>query len=207
MPTPEEILNGLALAANKFMFLSIFWHIAVILFLAFLIAGKRPSNKAVAIGLIALLLSVAFVAMMVYNPFNAIMFLLATVLFIFITWKLPKADILVKLDFISIIGLAMIAFGFVYPHFLENAGFLNYLYSSPLGLIPCPTLSMIIGFTLLFHGFHSKKWMLSLALIGIFYGIFGVFRLKVYLDIVLIAGALFLLVYAFTRKNSTVSAI
>jgi len=207
MPTPEEILHGLAIATNKFMFLSIFWHIAVIIFLLLLIAGKRPSNKVVALGLIALLLSVAFVAMMVYNPFNAIMFLVATILFIFITWKLPKAEVLVKLDFISIIGLALIAFGFVYPHFLENAGFLKYLYASPLGLIPCPSLSVFIGITLLFHGFHSKKWMLSAVLLGLFYGIFGILRLKVYLDVGLIAGALLLLVYGLTIKRSKVSAI
>jgi len=89
MPTPEEILNGLALAANKYIFVSITWHIIVVLFLLLLIAGKRPANKAVTLGLIALLLSVDFIAMLVSNPFNAIMFLLASVLFIFINWKMP----------------------------------------------------------------------------------------------------------------------
>jgi hypothetical protein len=75
-----------------------------------------------------------------------------------------------------------------------------------LGLIPCPTLSVFIGFTLLFHGFGSKKWMLSAALIGLFYGIFGVLRLKVYLDVALIAGALFLLVYAFSIRKQVVAS-
>lgn len=202
MPTPEEILNGLSLASNKFMFLSIAWHVVVFLFLVFLVLGKRPANKAVALGLISLLLSVAFVAMLVSNPFNGVMFVLAAVLFIYITWKFPEENIIVKWDFISLAGAVMIAFGFVYPHFLEGAGFLKYLYASPLGLIPCPTLSVLIGFTLLFHGFYSKKWMLSLALIGLFYGIFGVLRLKVYLDIGLIAGACLLLLYAFTLKKA-----
>lgn len=202
MPTPEEILNGLSLAANKFMLLSIAWHIAVAFFLALLISGKRPANKAVALGSIAMLLSVAFIAMLVSNPFNGVMFLLAAILFIYITWKLPLANVIVKWDLISISGLVMIIFGFVYPHFLEEAAFYNYLYAAPLGLIPCPTLSVFIGITLLFHGFYSKKWMMSAALIGLFYGIFGVLRLKVYLDVVLIAGALLLLVSSISLKKT-----
>jgi len=59
----------------------------------------------------------------------------------------------------------------------------------------------------LFHGFYFKKWMLSLALIGLFYGIFGVLRLKVYLDLVLVAGALLLMVYAITAKGSAENRI
>ena len=74
-----------------------------------------------------------------------------------------------------------------------------------MGLIPCPTLSAFIGTTLMLHGFGSKKWMLVAALFGLFYGIFGVLRLKVYLDVVLIAGAVSLLVYAIVGKRSTVT--
>jgi hypothetical protein len=73
-----------------------------------------------------------------------------------------------------------------------------------MGLIPCPTLSAFIGITLMLHGFGSKKWMLTAAIFGLFYGIFGVLKLKVYLDLGLIAGALFLLVYAFTIKKKVV---
>jgi hypothetical protein len=53
----------------------------------------------------------------------------------------------------------------------------------------------------MFHGFGSKKWMLVAALFGLFYGIFGVLRLKVYLDLALVAGALFLLVYGISIKK------
>ncbi len=144
MPTPEEILNGLTLASNKFVFLSIAWHIIVLLFIALLIAGKRPSSKAIALGLIALFLSVSIVAMLVSNPFNGAMFMLASVWFIYISWKMPEENVIVKWDIVSLIGV---------------------------------------------------------ALIGLFYGIFGVLRLKVYLDVVLIAGALFLLIYALTLKK------
>jgi len=154
-----------------------------------------------------LLLSVGINAMLVSNPFNAIMFALAALIFGIIYLKFKPVQTGMKWDLVSVAGLVMVLFGFVYPHFLENADFLKYLYASPLGLIPCPSLSVFIGITLLFHGFHSKKWMLSAALIGLFYGIFGVLRLKVYLDVGLIAGALLLLFYGLTVNRSKVSEI
>jgi hypothetical protein len=49
--------------------------------------------------------------------------------------------------------------------------------------------------------FGSKKFMLCAATIGLFYGIFGVLKLKVYLDLVLIAGALFMLTNTFSIKK------
>jgi len=88
----------------------------------------------------------------------------------------------------------MIIFGWVYPHFLEKSSLINYLYSAPTGLIPCPTLSIVIGFALLFNRFESKAWPLILSVISLFYGLFGIFRLKVMLDAGLLFGALFLLI-------------
>jgi hypothetical protein len=202
MPTPEEILNGLALAASKYTMISIFWHIILLAFLILLFSGRKFNQKIVAAGMAILLLSVGIIAVLVSNPFNAIMFALAALIFGIIYLRFKPVQIGLKWDVFSVAGLAMVLFGFVYPHFLDGAPFYQYLYSSPLGLIPCPTLSAFIGFTLMLHGFDSKKWMLVAALLGLFYGIFGVLRLKVYLDLVLIGGALFLFVYALTWKRS-----
>jgi len=44
--------------------------------------------------------------------------------------------------------------------------------------------------------------MLVAALFGLFYGIFGVLRLKVYLDIGLIVGSVILLVYSLFIKKA-----
>jgi hypothetical protein len=202
MPTPEEILSGLAFAANKFYMLSIVWHIIVLAVVILLISGKTVDKKVIASGSGILLLSVGFIAVQVANPFNAVMFALAALIVGVFTLKFKKEQIGLKWDFVTAIGILMLVFGFVYPHFLEGAPFYKYLYASPLGLIPCPTLSVFIGITLMLHGSLPKKWMLVGALFGLFYGIFGALRLKVYLDVVLIAGALFLLVSAFTRKSA-----
>jgi hypothetical protein len=202
MPTPEEILNGLAFAANKFIMLGIAWHIITFAFIILLLSGRKFNKKYIAAGSGILLLSVGYIANLVSNPFNAILFAIAALLFGIFTMKFKKVQVGLKWDYISVAGLIMFIFGFVYPHFLEGEPLYKYLYASPLGLIPCPTLSVFTGITLMLHGFQSKKWMITAAFLGLFYGIFGVLRLKVYLDIVLIAGALFLLVYAFTRKQS-----
>ena len=56
---------------------------------------------------------------------------------------------------------------------------------------------MEIGFALLGDGLGSRVWSLTLAAFGLFYGLFGVLRLGVFLDIGLVGGAVALAVSAF----------
>lgn len=58
------------------------------------------------------------------------------------------------------------------------------------GLVPCPTLSIVIGLALMVGGFGSTAWSLVLGATGIFYGALGAARLGVTIDWVLMAGAL-----------------
>ena len=97
-------------------------------------------------------------------------------------------------------GMVMILFGWVYPHFLEGGAWFDYLYAAPTGLIPCPTISLTIGFALLANGFSSRAWSLTLAFLGLFYAFFGALRLGVNLDFVLLGGALLLLLETLTSK-------
>jgi len=91
-------------------------------------------------------------------------------------------------------GIVMIVFGLVYPHFLETRSITKYLYASPAGLIPCPTLSVVIGTLLLFNVPGSQAITIILIAAGLFYGIFGMLKLKVYLDLLLVLGTIALLV-------------
>ena len=94
----------------------------------------------------------------------------------------------------TVVGILMIAFAWLYPHFLDPRSPMIYVVGAPTGLIPCPTLSLLIGFTLLAGGFGSRAWNLLVAAAGLFYGVFGVARLGVRLDVALAAGGLCLLV-------------
>jgi hypothetical protein len=90
-------------------------------------------------------------------------------------------------------GLVLFTFGWLYPHFLETNSLVPYLYAAPTGLVPCPTLSIIIGSTLVVDGLSSRAWCITLGAAGIFYGVFGVLRLGVTIDGLLMLGALVLI--------------
>lgn len=190
MPTPEEILTGLAGIANGYAHVALIWHIILLIFIVFLITGKRPPIRYTSIFLTLPLISVGVMSLLSGNPFNAIVFLILSAVLILYGIKLPAENIEIKLNFPGIFGIAMIAFAWVYPHFLESGTLFKYLYASPIGLIPCPTLSLVIGFALLFQGFGSRRWILVLTLIGLYYGLTGLINLKVYLDSGLVIGAL-----------------
>jgi hypothetical protein len=87
-------------------------------------------------------------------------------------------------------GSLLFVFGWVYPHFLETRSILTYLYAAPTGLIPCPTLSTVIGLSLILGGLGSRAWSLTLGFAGIFYGVFGAAWLGVTIDWFLAVGAL-----------------
>lgn len=200
MPTPAEILQGLAAIANGRTSLAILWHIILAAVVVAVLIGWRPLRRigAVAVGLP--LLSVAALARGAGNPFNALVFLLFAILLIVLGLGLPPIPTAPASIWARVAGAALIAFGWVYPHFLEGGSWLKYLYAAPTGLIPCPTLSGLVGFTLLAAGFSSRAYALALGFLGMFYGAFGAFRLGVRIDLILFAGSLALMAFALTAK-------
>lgn len=192
MPSAEEILAGLAGIASDYSMLASLWHLVFLVFIIVLFTGKRPSKRYTAMFLTLPFISVGLMAIISGNPFNAVVFFALSFILILYSLKLPVEKIDIKLNFAGILGIIMITFGWVYPHFIEGATLLKYLYATPMGLIPCPTLSSIIGFTLLFQGFSSRRWMLVLSIMGLYYGLTGVLILHVYLDAGLVIGALVL---------------
>jgi hypothetical protein len=51
------------------------------------------------------------------------------------------------------------------------------------------------------NGFNSKRWSISLLIIGFFYALFGIFRLKVWLDTGLLAANIILLIQVIGIKK------
>jgi hypothetical protein len=83
----------------------------------------------------------------------------------------------------------MTTLGFVYPHFLQGGSFFWYLYAAPMGVLPCPTLAFVTGVTLMVDGVGSRPWNVILVAAGLFFGIVGVAKLGVWLDVGLVIGA------------------
>jgi hypothetical protein len=200
MPTPEQILNSLRTIANQWQTLAVVWHVYFAVLAVGLVLGVRPSKRLGGILLGLPFLSVSALAWVSANPFNGTLFALAGVALIAIALRLPDERLRIAPTWVVSAGVLMFLFGWVCPHFLDTASFVPYLYAAPTGLVPCPTLSIVLGLSLMVGGLNSRAWSLGLAAIGIFYGIFGVLRLGVTIDVVLLLGALLSVLAAFVPK-------
>ena len=201
MPPPDTVLAGLTAITNDWRLLATAWHVVFGVLFAGIAAGWRPSNRFVARLLVAPLLSVSLAAWAFGNPFNGSVFGLAAVVLAATTFRLPDAPVRFAPRAWAAAGAALIAFGWAYPHFLETGSWTAYLYAAPFGLLPCPTLSLVIGATVLFRNFGSGFWSVTLIAAGLFYGVVGVFRLGVALDWGLLFGSA-LLAAAGVREHS-----
>jgi hypothetical protein len=200
MPTPEQILDSLRQIANQWQPIAIVWHLYFGAFAIGLALGWHPSIRISSFLLGLPMLSVSAFAWMASNPFNGTMFALAGVALLIIAIRMPDEPVQIAPAWAMLAGALMFLFGWLYPHFLETTSFIPYLYAAPTGLIPCPTLSILIGLTLILAGLDSRAWSLLLGAVGIFYGLFGALRLGVIIDLFLLLGALLLVMLVIAGK-------
>ena len=200
MPSSNTILAGLAGLANEYRWLAIAIHVYIGALVVLAAAGRLRSRKIAAILIALPLLSVSGLAWLSGNPFNGALFAVFAAALLALATRLSAGALQFAPRPVMITGFALFAFGWVYPHFLENENFISYLYSAPTGIIPCPTLSVVIGLSLVAGSFQSRSWGLVAAGAGLFYGLFGALRLGVALDWFLAAGAAALLGYVMVRK-------
>ena len=197
MPTSAEVLEAAARISQEAAGLALVWHILIGFFRLALAAGARPCRARM--GLLASLpfLSVAALAWSFHNPFNGSFFLAAGLGLGITGARQERTAIQGSRPWATISGLGLIAFAWIYPHFLGDGSPWRYLYAAPMGLIPCPTTAMLLGFALLLEGFTSKSGSLILAATGVLYGGLGVFWLGVYADALLPLGSALLLLKTF----------
>jgi hypothetical protein len=196
MPTIEQILNGLVEIANTWKVLAVFWHVYFGAALLALALGFRPGKRWAGLLLVPPLLSVSAMAWVAANPFNGIAFAALGALLLYFSAGLARDPARIAPARFLFPGLALFAFGWAYPHFLETLSFLPYLYAAPTGLIPCPTLLIVIGLALVLDGLGSRALCVTLGIAGLLYGIIGVARLGVVIDWELLLGAAIILARA-----------
>lgn len=193
MPNSEEILAGLTAIARNALPLAVLWHVALAATLLALALGVRPSRRWAAAALALPLGSVSALAWWHGNPFNAAVLGVGSLALLGLALRLPAVPTERASTTLTVWALLLIEFGWIYPHFSSDHLSLVYLYAAPLGLIPCPTLSVVIGFAILARGFEARAWSSLLGALGLFYGMFGVARLGIAIDALLTIGALILL--------------
>ena len=189
MPPPAAILTQLSAAANDWRALSVVWHLVFGALGAAVFFGWRPGVRQFASLLIASFLSVSVVAWLSGNPFNGTMFAVLALLLAGGARRLPETPIRFVSPRLSVPGALVVLYGLVYPHFLSSGPWTAYLYAAPFGVLPCPTVAVVIGFTLMFGRFGSTLWTATLVAAGLAYGVFGVIRLGVLLDAGLLVAA------------------
>ncbi len=201
MPDAEYILEGLTTISRAARPAAIAWHaIAAVAILA-LLAGRRPTRRGAAAMLSLPLLSAAAFAWAFANPFNGTVLGTVAIALLSLGWRLPCEPVQRAPAWSALCGAGLVVFGLCYPHFLEAGTGIALLWTAPVGLIPCPTLSLVIGFALVGDGLRSRAWALTLAAAGLFYGIFGALQLGVWIDLALVAGAALLVIRAVGQKR------
>jgi hypothetical protein len=200
MPSSDQILAGLKAIVNSWQIAAVLWHLYFAIIVAGLLSGARLIKRDFGILLALPLFSVSVIAWLSSNPFNGIVFALLGILLIYFSTKMPRESIDIAPAWLLLPGILMVIFGWVYPHFLETTSWWSYLYAAPTGLIPCPTLSIVIGFTLIVNKLGSPGYSITLGAAGLLYGLLGVFKLGVTIDWILLIGTILILVSTSLKK-------
>lgn len=203
MPSADQILVSLQEVTNNWKLVAIFWHAYFGIFMAALVMGFQLPKRIAGVLLSLPLLSVSAIAWSAGNPFNGSIFALTGIALLVIAARLQRNVLQFAAPPYLIPGILLFLFGWVYPHFLEAPSWLVYLYATPIGTIPCPTLSIVIGTVLILDGLASRTLCIVLAIAGLLYGIIGAVILQVMIDGILIAGSIAVLIRAFSKKRHT----
>ena len=192
--TPEQITATLMKATREMSALAVINHALLLVVLAAGLVFKKARNILFAsylsyISLSALVVSIVF--MIVPNIIIFAMFLLM------ILWayrqKRLNFEIKSTADIRLLFAAIGILFGFWYLHWVESPVALNAFVFSPLGIVNCPTMAMTCGFLCLVRKPRSVLLESVVAIVTLYFGFFGLFRLGAYVDVALVICALFLI--------------
>lgn len=186
MPAASTILEQLFAIANAHPQLGIAWHVAILV-AAIGLARGLATRRAAALAVLPLI-SVSLISASHDAWFNAISFgvLAGAIGYAILAHELAPRWRTSVPSWSTALGVMLLGFGIVYPHF--TSPWYRAIYASPIGVVPCPTLAVVAGYVLIAGGFGSRIVPALLALATAFYGVFGVLRLGVHLDVVLLAG-------------------
>ena len=192
--SPEEIYDHLLKVVDQTRPFSVVAHI---LFLTVFVVGLvlkkiRTVLFTFFIALISLSALVVAVAYMILPNIIIFAMFLGLIIHAYLKKKLnfELKNIAGTNVFFGIVGLV---FGFWYLHWVESPLWLNALLYSPLGIVNCPTMVTVCAFLCLTKKPRSVFLEATVAGTTLYFGFFGIFLLKAYVDVVLIACAMFLL--------------
>ena len=203
MPGPDAIVATLSETTRQFFVLAVGWHVFVALGLvAVVFFGLSPSRRAATALMSLPLVSVSILAWIMASPFNGAVFALLALVALVIATRCPAIPLPCPEPWARVAGSLLVCFAWVYPHFLDGYAPVAYLFAAPMGLIPCPSLALVLGLTILGGGFAGIRWTVVLAVAATFYALFGALVLGVALDWILLAGAIALVAQQFRPRRT-----
>ena len=206
MPSPIKIIQGLEFIAMKYRWLAIVQHLIVLLLIfLYWVYRERMSwglslyffFTSVLVGALALAETNNILTCALFGIL-AIMFLAETIS--------PEMDYSTKYMKGYNLAVALLAgcYALWYPAF-STADYIDSLIASPYGILPVPTLLMIMAFFLVVFPRTNKKLQGLLTLYSFYYGIMGVFRFKMYWDMPLAVVGVYSLVMMNLAKHNKIS--
>lgn len=187
MPTSAELLQQLAAIADAHPLIAIAWHVVILVAIAWFVLDAPTAERATGLA-IAPITSVFLVSAGHESWFNSASFGALAVALLVARGQLGSRWRTDVPAWATAYGAALILFGAWYPHF-TTAPWYEAIFTSPIGLLPCPTLAVVAGFTLLAGGFGSRAFPAVLAVWTTLYATFGALRLGVQLDLGLFVAA------------------
>lgn len=189
--TSDAILASAAAIAAEWRWLAVAWHAVLATVLVAILALHIRDRRAIALTAALPFTTVAALAWWSGNPFNGTVFSVFAIALVAIAARLPASPAPIGAPWAVWAGACCCVFGWSYPHFLPGTS-MQYFYAAPLGLLPCPTLALCVGLSLITQSFGSMRWAIIVAAAALTYGVIGVSVLGVAIDWALIAGAVML---------------
>lgn len=184
----DSILNYLTMVSNNNIGLNLVMHIIVLaaVLSVYLIHNERLKRVIFSGSILLLFLSVALNALVFGNPFILICFgilaLVTLVQYFRGATDIPKPT----RNLNTMVALGFISLGLWYPKFVD-ANILESIIVSPVGIVPCPTFLVTLGLLTLAYPNVNKFHYGVTTMVGLIFGVIGVFKFKVYFDITLLA--------------------
>ncbi|MCD4696835.1 MAG: hypothetical protein K8S16_11415 [Bacteroidales bacterium] len=192
--TPQELTEWLSDVVLETKTFSAIVHVLFLIVLVIGLIFKKVRNLLFFLFMAFISLSATIISIKYAIVPNVIIFAIffALIVHAYFTKKLnfDFKNLSFSAIFFGIIGLLL---GFWYLHWVESPVFLNALLYSPLGVVNCPTMVTICGFLCLTDKPRHSTLEIIVALITLYFGFFGIFRLGAYVDVALIVCSLFLI--------------
>ena len=194
MPSASEIPSTLHTMAQRLAPLAAAWHVVIVVAIAAMLAGWRPSRRIACGAAVVLLASVAVAASVYGNPFNTLSFAMLALGVALLGERQALRDMTIATGPLArvLLGAGLVTYGLCYPHFV-GAPWYRVLWAAPLGVVPCPTLAVVAGVVIAADGFGSRALPGIVALWTLIYAYVGIVRLDVFADAGLVVATLGLL--------------